>query len=518
MDEELENHQLENLVIKDKEYQCKRKKKILLIVLLVLLAIIIIIIVILLLLRPKGGKIFCIYRTIKENENIHIINVNKDIAFTLYVNDTSYSQNNFHTFKTAGLHNVIFHFKKKLESLEGFFENLDNLVEIDFSKLETENVKSMAKVLQYCQNLTKVNFDNITPNLENISRMFNESYYLLVVHLNFNTSKVTNMDWMFYYNDELTSLDLSNFDLENLVNSEFMFGYCTKLEKIIFKKGTITKNLKQMSNMFWHCESLKNINTEIFRMNKVESLSQVFQECHSLESIDMSLFDTSTVSSIEKVFSDCINLKNINISNMNTSLINSADKAFYNCQSLTSIDLSILDFRKLLSLEYMFANCINLQYLTLPNQMNSLHYLTGMFKNCYNLVSMNLRVLSNFITGNHFNEMFENCTSLKKIKIENEENAIIYNATKMFSDCISLTNIDLENFKVEIEHDITMMFYNCKSLEYLNMYNLNTQNMKNNSTDVFKGVPNNSSIIYNPSITKPYIEEQIKNLHSNSSF
>ena len=226
MDEDLENHQLENLVIKDKEYNCKRKKKILLIALLVLLAIIIIIIIILLALRPKGGKIICKYRTNEDNENIRIINTNNDIGFTLYVNDSSYSQNNFHTFKTAGKHNVTFHFKKKLESLEGFFENLDNLIEIDFSELETENVKSMAKVLQYCQNLTKVNFDNKTPNLENISCMFNQSYYLLDVSLNFNTSKVTNMDWMFYYNDELTSLDLSNFDLENLVNSDFMFGFC----------------------------------------------------------------------------------------------------------------------------------------------------------------------------------------------------------------------------------------------------------------------------------------------------
>ena len=518
MDEDLENHQLENLVIKDKEYNCKRKKIILLIALLVLLAIIIIIIIILLALRPKGGKIICKYRTTEDNENIRIINTNNDIGFTLYVNDSSYSQNNFHTFKTAGKHNVTFHFKKKLESLEGFFENLDNLIEIDFSELETENVKSMAKVLQYCRNLTNVNSDNKTPNLENISCMFNQSYYLLDVSLNFNTSKVTNMDWMFYYNDELTSLDLSNFDLENLVNSDFMFGYCTKLEKIIFKKGTITKNLKSMNNMFVHCESLKNINTEIFRMNKVSSIFEVFQECHSLESIDMSQFVTSNVYSIVEIFSDCINLKSLNISNMNTSGITTADRAFNNCQSLTSLDLSFLDFKNLSSLEYMFANCINLKYLTLPNQMNSLHYLSGMFKNCYNLISMNLRVLSNFIEGNHFYEMFENCTSLKEVKIENEENAIIHNATKMFSDCISLTSIDLENLKYEIEYDIAMMFYNCKSLEYLNMYNLNTKNMKNNSTDVFEGVSKKSKIIYNSDITKPFIEEQIKNLHPNSSF
>ena len=516
MDEELENHQLENLVIKDKEYQCKRKKKILLIVLLVLLAIIIIIIVILLLLRPKGGKIFSIYRTIKDNENIHIINVNKDIAFTLYVNDTSYSQNNFHTFKTAGLHNVIFHFKKKLESLEGFFENLDNLVEIDFSKLETENVKSMAKVLQYCQNLTKVNFDNITPNLENISRMFNESYYLLVVHLNFNTSKVTNMDWMFYYNDELTSLDLSNFDLENLESAEYMFGFCTKLENIIFKNGTKTKNLKYIYYMFYHCESLKNINTEIFRTNKISSLFQVFQGCYSLESIDMSIFDFSNVDSIQNIFSDCINLKRINLLNINTSKLTTTEYAFSNCQSLTSLDISFLDFNNVTSLEHMFADCINLKNISLP-KIHTLSNAESMFKNCNNLNSIYLNFFDSNYNGANFKEMFKNCTKLKKVKIENEEECHISEAKEMFSGCINLISIDLKNLNAKVRYDISMMFYNCKNLETLDIYNLNTLEITTNSTDVFLGIPSNVKLVYNTNITNDDIKGQIQELFSNSS-
>ena len=182
MDEELPNIELDNLIIKDKEYHRKKKKKRLLIFLSILLVIIIIIIILILLLRRKGGKIICIYRTTKDNENIRLINANNDIDFALYVDDKSFSQNNNHTFEKAGLHNVYFHFRKKLETLEGFFQNLDNLVEIDFSQLETKNVKSMENVLCYCQNLTKVNFDNKTPNLINMSRMFHESYYLTDVH------------------------------------------------------------------------------------------------------------------------------------------------------------------------------------------------------------------------------------------------------------------------------------------------------------------------------------------------
>lgn len=516
MEEEFADNMLENLVIKDKEYYCRRKKKLLLISFLILLILVIIIIAIILILKRKGGKIICIYKTINDNERIHIINTNNDIDFALYVDDKSYSQNNYHIFEKAGLHKVVFHFRKKLESLEGFFEKLDNLIEIDFSQLETENTKSMANILQYCQNLTKVNFDNITPNLENISCMFKESYYLLEVHLNFNTTKVKDMDWMFYYDDELTSLDLSNFDLENLENAESMFGFCTKLEKITFKNGTKTKNLKSIYDIFYHCESLKNINTEIFSINKISSLYQVFQGCYSLESIDMSSFDFSNVDSIQNIFSDCINLKSINFLNINTSKLTSTINAFSNCQSLTSLDLSFLDFKNVISLEYMFADCINLQNISLP-KINVLYNAEGMFKNCTNLNSIYLNFFDSSYNGVNFNAMFKNCTNLKEVKIENDVECHISEAKEMFSDCINLISIDLKNLKAKVRYDISMMFYNCKNLETLDIYNLNTFEIITKSTDVFLGVPSNVKLLYNNDTTNDSIKEQILKLFSNSS-
>ena len=516
MEEDFEDIMLDNLVIKDKEYYRRRKKKILLISLLILFIIIIIIIVIIIILKRKGGKIICIYKTIKDNERIHIINTNNDIDFALYVDDKSYNQNNYHIFEKAGLHKVVFHFRKKLESLESFFENLDNLIEIDFSQLETEYIKSMANILQNCQNLTKVNLDNITPNLEDISCMFKESYYLLEAHLNFNTNKVKNMDWMFYYNDELTSLDLSNFDLENLESAEYMFGFCTKLENIIFKNGTKTKNLKYIYYMFYHCESLKNINTEIFRTNKISSLFQVFQGCYSLESIDISIFDFSNVDSIQNIFSDCINLKRINLLNINTSKLTTTEYAFSNCQSLTSLDISFLDFNNVTSLEHMFADCINLKNISLP-KIHTLSNAESMFKNCNNLNSIYLNFFDSNYNGANFKEMFKNCTKLKKVKIENEEECHISEAKEMFSGCINLISIDLKNLNAKVRYDISMMFYNCKNLETLDIYNLNTLEITTNSTDVFLGIPSNVKLVYNTNITNDDIKGQIQELFSNSS-
>ena len=42
------------------------------------------------------------------------------------------------------------------------------------------------------------------------------------IKLNFNTSKVTNMEYMFYSFIELAEIDLSRFNLENIINAEYM--------------------------------------------------------------------------------------------------------------------------------------------------------------------------------------------------------------------------------------------------------------------------------------------------------
>ena len=96
--------------------------------------------------RKKGGKIICQYNILNNNENIHLINIANDIDYNLIIDDIEYSQNTYHVFEKAGNHKVIFHFKSKLDSLKGFFENIKNLTEVDFSEFEAENIESMEKL------------------------------------------------------------------------------------------------------------------------------------------------------------------------------------------------------------------------------------------------------------------------------------------------------------------------------------------------------------------------------------
>ena len=99
---------------------------------------------------------------------------------------------------------------------------------------------------------------------------------------------------MFCYCRKLEYLDLSNFNTSNVVNMEYMFSECNKLNEI------------------------KGINQ--FNTNKVETIEGMFGECHKLKNLDLSNFYTEKVKRMDYMFCNCNNLKYLNL--LNFSVIN----------------------------------------------------------------------------------------------------------------------------------------------------------------------------------------------------
>ena len=152
MDENYENNDLENLIIKDKNYYRKRRKKILLISIPIILVIAFVILLIFVIIsipeKPKKiyNEIICTYTTWKKNENITLININNDMDFNLIINNINYGKNNSFIFEEIGHHEVTFEFKNKLNSLDGIFKENKNLYTADFSKLQLDKIVSMANL------------------------------------------------------------------------------------------------------------------------------------------------------------------------------------------------------------------------------------------------------------------------------------------------------------------------------------------------------------------------------------
>ena len=90
------------------------------------------------------------------------------------------------------------------------------------------------------------------------TEMFHNCNELTSIDLsNFDVSNVVYMSGMFYYCFRITALDLSNFDTSNTVFMAWMFAGCEKLTTI---KGVINmKSCEDCYNMFKNCPNLSGV-------------------------------------------------------------------------------------------------------------------------------------------------------------------------------------------------------------------------------------------------------------------
>ena len=222
---------------------------------------------------------------------------------------------------------------------------------------------------------------------------------------NFNTSKVTNMSYMFSYCSSLTNLDLSSFNTSNVTN---------------------------MDGMFDDCSSLTNLDLSSFNTSKVTNMSYMFSYCSSLTSLDLSNFNTSNVTAMYSVFTNCTSLTNLDLSSFNTSKVTNMNGMFYNCQSLTKLDLSNLNTSSLTSVYGMVSYDGGVRY-------------AGIFEECKKLVSVDL---SSFNTSKvtDMSWMFRNCSSLTTLDLSSFNTSNVTNMNGMFYNCSKLqTQINIMN-------------------------------------------------------------------------
>lgn len=121
---------------------------------------------------------------------------------------------------------------------------------------------------------------------------------------NFVTSKVTNMDYMFYGATFLKQVDLSCLCTENVGYMIGLFSGCKSFESLDLRDFN-TSQVKSMSCMFANCTNLKSVLVDNFDVSKVCSMSNMFIGCSNLESLDLSSFNTDSIKFMDKMFNGC---------------------------------------------------------------------------------------------------------------------------------------------------------------------------------------------------------------------
>ena len=76
-------------------------------------------------------------------------------------------------------------------------------------------------------------------------------------------------------------------------------------------KGSNTSKVTNMNDMFWDCRGLTSLDLSGWDTSKVTSMNQMFKNCVKLETLDISGWDTSKVTNMLGMFNSCSKLKTI---------------------------------------------------------------------------------------------------------------------------------------------------------------------------------------------------------------
>ena len=106
-----------------------------------------------------------------------------------------------------------------------------------------------------------------------------------------DTRNVTNMSCMFYYCENLTELDLSSFDTSRVSDMSFMFSGCGHLTELNLSSFD-TRNVTEMNSMFFGCFLLETIYvSEQWRTESVIFSTEMFENCGLLTGGNGTAFD-----------------------------------------------------------------------------------------------------------------------------------------------------------------------------------------------------------------------------------
>lgn len=442
--------------------------------------------------------------------NVCYVNNEKTFFNPYKVNKITFS----HMINSDNINNEITLFN--LNELDGGI-SLENIYEmhINGEKLETPtNVYTFTSEGEYDIEL----FFN-TDEIENLSNIFANNTTLYTVDFSdFDSKYITNISdgsyGMFQGCSNLISVDLNNFNFNNIIDLSNLFNGCVSLFNVNLRRIK-TSNVQNMSNMFYNCSSLNNINMVELDTTSVVNMNGMFYGCSSIETFPFNKLNTSNVTDMSNMFYGCIALKSININKLDTSKTTTMTNMFYGCTALSSISLTNVEVDVLTDISGMFQNCSGLQNITMAMDISKVTNIENMFTGIssekgtftYNLTKYNYDnlltqipetwVVDNGIVmtmvynvsdvsapvqilGKEFNISQLNGMMVNNISV-NPSNTYTFETTgehtikvaskggvtnlnNLFNGCTTLQSITFNNVPMENVESCNRMFNNCSSL------------------------------------------------------
>ncbi len=350
---------------------------------------------------------------------------------------------------------------------------------IDLENFNTSRATNMNYMFFNCktvQNLDVSKFD--TSKVTTMSCMFYNCNNVTTLDVSgFDTSKVTTMYAMFYGCNNVTALDVSGFDTIQVTNMQSMFSGCKNVTTLDVS-GFDTSKVTTMYCMFYNCNNVTTLDVSGFDTSKVTTMYCMFYNCNNVTTLDVSGFDTSMVTDMGYMFSGCNNVTTLDVSGFDTSKVTTMYCMFYNCNNVTTLDVSGFDTSKVTTMYCMFYNCNNVTTLDVSGfDTSKVTTMYAMFDGCNNVTTLDV---SGFDTSNvtDMYAMFYGCYNLTTLDVSEFDTSQVTNMNRMFYGCNNVTTLDVSGFDTSMVTDMEYMFNGCINVTALDVRIFDTSKVK----------------------------------------
>ncbi len=145
-------------------------------------------------------------------------------------------------------------------------------------------------------------------------------------------------EWYSDIADITTVVFDSSFAIARPVATSSWFYEMEDLTRIVGMENLNTKDVTDMSSMFFDCMSLTSLDLSHFDTGKVTNMYGMFKACGQLKSLDLSSFATRQVTGMSSMFFNCYSLKTVYVKEdyyyWETSNVEISDNMFLGCISI----------------------------------------------------------------------------------------------------------------------------------------------------------------------------------------
>ena len=142
--------------------------------------------------------------------------------------------------------------------------------------------------------------------------MFAGCEKLTSIDFNFNAVEVTDISYLFFGCHSLESVNMNNFMTTQFLNMDYMFFDCYSLNEL--NLGWNSYRVKSMTYAFHGCKNITSLDLTNFDVKEVISMKNLFYKCKGLNELDLRGFNTLKCQIFDNMFGEC-NEMNVTIYN-----------------------------------------------------------------------------------------------------------------------------------------------------------------------------------------------------------